>query len=501
MPVFSKSRDGRGKSKLQSRQFSSYEALHCLCQQFGLNMDSLKRLDLGNDTPLLNSSFKVSSAAQASISASALIAEEVYCQRVSAGNVLSQPVRQSIKVPLNAAEAECTALFTIDGAEPETWAKYSGVYLCCDGYIRVHANFDHHRDAFLRLIGCDEGEELPREAVAERVLKYSSIELEDRAVEAGAIIARMRSPDAWASHPQAKAMAEQPVLIIEKLNDCDPIPLPTIKEGDRNRPLDDIRVLDLTRILAGPVCTRTLAAYGAKVLTVNSPNLPNIEHIIDTGRGKRSCHLDFQRENDRETLKHLLSESDIFVQSYRPGSLANLGLSAEALADIKPGLIYSELSAFGHLGPWANKRGFDSIVQTACGFNHAEAEAFMEIQNAYKQESSSPLMPKPFPVQILDFTTGFLMAFGSQLALLKRAEEGGSWRVRCSLLQTANWLRDLGRQAPAGDSLDVDFTQLLKPFPSEYGELMAMPHAVEFSEIPVEFRQSSVKPGTHRASW
>ncbi|GAA6152735.1 CoA transferase [Pseudoteredinibacter isoporae] len=489
-----------------SSQSDSMRALQALFELFGLNTDELTRVDLGSQSPLLSSAFKVSNAAQVSIAASALMADRVYRQRLvvqDKESPVAPPTVHTVKVPLNAAEAECTAMFTLNGRAPETWAKYSGVYRCRDGYIRAHANFDHHRDAFLRLIGCDEGAFLPREHIEQRVLECSAAELEELAVDAGAIIAKMRSPEEWAEHPQAKAMAQLPVLEIEKINACEPVPLPSAGINKRARPLDDIRVLDLTRILAGPVCTRTLAAYGASVLTVNSPNLPNIEHIIDTGRGKRSCHLDFQLKEDKETFKQLLSSTDVFVQSYRPGSLAQLGLDADSLAAIKPGLVYCELSAFGHLGPWSNKRGFDSIVQTASGLNWVEAEAYRLAQANEENEKLAEITPRAFPVQILDFATGFLMAFGSQLALLKRAEEGGSWRVRCSLLQTANWLRGLGqRPFPIHDvSTSVDFSTFLKPYPSHYGHLMAMPHAAEFSNTFVDFKQASAKPGTHRAIW
>jgi crotonobetainyl-CoA:carnitine CoA-transferase CaiB-like acyl-CoA transferase len=192
-------------------------------------------------------------------------------------------------------------------------------------------------------------------------------------------------------------------------------------------------VLELTRILAGPVAGRTLAAYGADVLLVNSPALPNIDAIADTSRGKRSAHVDLRTDAGRDTLRVLVRDAHVFMQAYRPGALDALGFGAETLAAIAPGIVCVSLSAYGHVGPWAGRRGFDSLVQTATGFNVAEAQA------------AGAASPKAMPVQILDYAAGFLMAFGTAVALRRQATEGGSWHVRVSLAGTGRWLRSLGR--------------------------------------------------------
>ncbi|WP_299975123.1 CoA transferase [uncultured Pseudoteredinibacter sp.] len=461
-----------------------------LWQDFGLDPSAMHRLELPQGKAMLSSSFALSELAQGCIGASALIASEVHRTRKQAHSESWQEGK--VQVPLNAAEAECTALFTINGRSPEAWAKYSGVYKCQDGYIRVHANFDHHRDAFLGMIDLVAADSCSPEQVKHRLLSYPAQELEDRAANCGAIVAKMRSPEAWQGHPQALASAKLPLLQIEKIADSPPITLP----GNAKRPLSEIKALDLTRILAGPVATRTLAAYGAKVLSVNGPGLPNIDHVTDTGRGKRSCLLNLKQASGRDSLLDLVSDSDMFVQSYRPGSLEKLGLDVEFLCKHKPGLIYAELSAFGHLGPWAKMRGFDSIVQTACGFNWAESVAYDS-----SAASTELPMPKAFPVQILDFATGFLIAFGCQVALLKRAHEGGSWRVRCSLLQTANFLRSLGPSSLQTMNSGQNFRSFLQPYKCDYGELKAMPHAAEFNGASCVFEQASVKPGASGACW
>lgn len=474
-------------------------ALGELWQLLDLEPNALQRLKFGSETPQLSSSYPISAMAQASIGASVLMADEIALRRSR------QYQGAEILVPMGAVEAECSAVFTLDGRQPESWAKYSGVYRCRDGYIRVHANFDHHRDAFLRLLSCEPGDHVSLEKIHKALLQYSAYDLEEKAPSAGAIIARMRSPGEWAEHPQAKAMSGLAVLELEKIAHSAPIELPP--QRSCARPLAGLKVLDITRILAGPVSTRALAAYGAKVLTVNGPGLPNIDHLTDTGRGKRSCLIDLQANTDRQVLRTLVGDSDVFVQSYRPGSLQQRGFGAQELCDYKPGLIYAELSAFGHLGPWSSRRGFDSIVQTACGFNWAEASAFSNASISSASSTTPSVVtssipsPKPFPIQVLDFTTGFLMAFGCQVALLRRAQEGGSWRVRCSLLQTANWLNSLGQYSWPALNPEPDFSRYLESFSCDNGELHAMPHAPRPRGFHCNFEQASVTPGTHSACW
>jgi crotonobetainyl-CoA:carnitine CoA-transferase CaiB-like acyl-CoA transferase len=253
-------------------------------------------------------------------------------------------------------------------------------------------------------------------------------------------------------------------------------------------PLTGIRVLDLTRILAGPVAGRTLAAYGADVMLVNAPNLPNIEAIIDTSRGKLSAHVDLSTDAGCATLRDLVRDANIFIQGYRPDGIAARGFGPQQLARLRPGIVCVSLSAYGHLGPWSNRRGFDSLVQTATGFNHAEGEAF-----------GGP--PRALPMQILDFASGFLMAFGAQAALLHQAREGGSWHVRISLARTGDWLRQLGRIPNGTTAPKPDLESLLKTYESGYGRLVALPHAARFSATPPHWSRPSMPPGSHVPVW
>ena len=458
---------------------SSASALKSLWQQAGLPQDALSRVDIAEQSQLLPSSFAIGVAAQASIAAAALSAEGIYHARSGE--------HQHIEVDRAAAERECTGYFVLDGKPPNAWEKFSGLYETLDGFVRIHANFDHHRDGVLRLLGLEPSDRLEREDVASALKQWLAGVFETEAANAGLVVAKVRSLDEWDQHSHALATHDLPVMSISKIGEAPPRALSPIDENQR--PLAGLRVLDLTRILAGPICGRTLAAYGADVLLVNAPYLPNIASITDTSRGKRSAHLDLKTPNGRDTLHRLVKSTDIFVQGYRPQSIGQLGFSPDALAEAAPGIVYVSLTAYGNSGPWAGRRGFDSLVQSACGFTRAEA-----------QEAQADL-PKSLPVPIFDYASGFLMAFGAQAARLRQSREGGSWHVEVSLLQTANWIRSLGR-LPIGPAINLsDIDDHLGEFPCDHGVLRGMPHAAVFSRTPPAWALPSVRPGTHPPEW
>jgi crotonobetainyl-CoA:carnitine CoA-transferase CaiB-like acyl-CoA transferase len=208
-------------------------------------------------------------------------------------------------------------------------------------------------------------------------------------------------------------------------------------------------VLDLSRVIAGPVAGRTLAAHGADVLLISGPDLPAIPWLtIDTGRGKLTSFVELKGELGRGVLRDLLAQADIFSQGYRPRAIATLGFSPEEAARINPGIISVTLSAYGHAGPWAERRGFDSLVQTAVGFNHAEGQA------------AGVDGPKELPAQMLDHATGYFMAFGAMMAKARQAREGGSWHVAGADRTVAvesrpgrRWLCDRGFEGGSSETL------------------------------------------------
>jgi crotonobetainyl-CoA:carnitine CoA-transferase CaiB-like acyl-CoA transferase len=302
-----------------------------------------------------------------------------------------------------------------------------------------------------------------------------------------------RSHAEWASHPQAAAIAALPLMEIVRIGDSAPEPLPA---GDR--PLAGIRVLDLTRVLAGPTCARTLAEHGADVLKITAAHLPNLGYQEwDTGHGKLSAQLDLRNPESLEILRGLVRQSDVFSQGYRPGTLAGRGLSPEELAALRPGLVYVSLSAFGHAGPWASRRGFDTVVQTVSGITTRQAECF---------PGKTP-GPQFYPVSAIDYCTGYLMAFGAMVALGRRAQEGGSWLVRISLAQVGKWIVDLG-EVPAATLKDVpaEFTadelerwSTVSETPS--GSLRHLKPAAQLSETPPYWARPSVPLGYHAPAW
>ena len=444
----------------------------------GLSVDALTYAQFSGKDPILPSSFAIATAAQSTIAAAALAACEVGFARGQA--------RQVVAIDAQHAALECSGWFSVNGIVPEAWDQFSGLYPCADGWVRLHTNFIHHREGALDLLGLNAGT-ANKEAVRAALAHWCAIDFEDAAAERGLVVSALRSFETWDLHPQALAIAGQPLLTFDRIGDAPTRSLPALAPEDR--PLTGIRVVDQTRIIAGPVGGRTLAAYGADVMLINAPHLPNIDAIMESSRGKLSAQLDLRDRADRQTLDALLDETHVVLQGYRPGGLDQLGCGPAQLVGRHPGLIVVSLSAYGNQGPWANRRGFDSLVQTATGFNHAEGLAF------------GTDLPKPLPVQILDFATGFLMAFGASVALCRQRQFGGSWHVQVSLAQTAHWLRGLGRVAEgtsAQSPLPAPYTERSR---SGYGDLVAMRHAAQFSRTPAHFARPSMPPGSHTPRW
>jgi crotonobetainyl-CoA:carnitine CoA-transferase CaiB-like acyl-CoA transferase len=373
----------------------------------------------------------------------------------------------------------------VNGKVPDEYHDdIAGLYRCGDGrWVRLHTNLPHHCSGLLALLGCEHD----RKAVERTLEGWKAEKLEDAAAEAGLVVTACRSFAEWDAHPQGQAVAKLPPFTIERIGDAPAKPLATAE-----RPLSGIKVLDLTRIIAGPVCGRTMAAHGADVLLVTAAHLPSmLPLVIDTGRGKLSTSLDLREPSAREALTALVSDADIFVQGYRPGAIAAYGFGPQEVAKLRPGIVYVSLCAYGHEGPWAKRRGFDSLVQTVSGLNDAEAKAFGSSE------------PKALPAQELDHATGYLLAFTAMSALARRAWQGGSWHVRCSLAQTGYWLRQLGRidGMKCRDPRSADVRDLLEETPSGFGQLTAVRHAATMSETPPRWTRPSVPLGTHPPAW
>jgi crotonobetainyl-CoA:carnitine CoA-transferase CaiB-like acyl-CoA transferase len=458
---------------------TSQDILQDLWELGGGDPSALDSVKLTGLAPILPSSFAIDTAAQVTIAAAGLAAAEIWRERSGQA--------QDVSVALEHAVAECRSerYLRLDGnPPPPAWDAIAGVYKVRDGFVRLHTNFKHHRDNVCKVLNCRP----ERDDVQAALNDWDGETFETMAYAGGCVVSYMRSYEQWSKHPQAVALAQMPLLTIEKIGEAPPRAWP---EGDR--PLEGVRVLDLSRVIAGPVAGRTLAVHGADVMLISSPDLPAIPWLtIDTGRGKLSASLDLKSSPGRAALHLLLAEADIFSQGYRPNAIAALGFSPEQAAEIRPGIVYVSLSAYGHEGPWENRRGFDSLVQTSTGFNHAEGQA------------AGVDGPKELPSQMLDHATGYLMAFGAMMAKARQAREGGSWHVRVSLAQTGRWLWNLGRIEGAMKRPDLPL-EAIKPYtlamPSGFGELQAVRHSAILSKTPAFWARPSMPLGTHVPHW
>ncbi|MDH5737783.1 MAG: CoA transferase, partial [Gammaproteobacteria bacterium] len=311
-----------------------------------------------------------------------------------------------------------------------------------------------------------------------------ALERENAIAEVNGCGAMVRSDSEWLAHAQGQVLSRQPVIEIEKIGESDPEPF---REGAR--PLEGTRVLDLTRILAGPTCGRTLAEHGADVLMVTAEHLPQSDYfVMDTGHGKRSCFLDLAIPAEAAQLKGLVGEADVFSQGYRPGTLAAKGFSPEQLAEIRPGIVYVSMNCYGFEGPFSDRAGWEQLAQTVTGI-------------AQEQGAERPQL---LPAAACDYMTGYLAAYGTLLALARRAREGGSWHVKASLCQSGMFLQRQGRVDYTGANLDIDpeaVRQISLTSETEFGRMTHLGPVLNLSETPPKWICPTVPLGTHQPGW
>ena len=464
----------------------SHDALRTILPAAGFSEDRGRAVEISKDRdPLLPTPFRIGETSAAALAAVGLAVSDLWELRTGRPQEIAVDTRQAT------ASLRSGHYMKLDGAPVSTERNtIMGVYPAKNGrWSYLHCNFPNHRAAALSVLGVPED----REAVRKAVAGWDALELEEAIIAARGAGGMVRTMDEWAKHPQAAAVASLPLLEIVKIGDSRPEKLPA---GDR--PLSGLRVLDLTRVLAGPTCARTLAEHGADVLKITAAHLPNIGYQeYDTGHGKLSAHLDLRQPKDVDTLRGLVREGDVFSQGYRPGTLGARGFAPEALAALRPGIVVVSLCAFGHVGPWAARRGFDTVIQTVSGITHRQGELFPGAEPG----------PQFYPVSAIDYLTGYLMAFGAMVALARRAREGGSWLVRISLAQTGRWLVDRGQVPEA----------LLKDVPKEFtpdeisrwtitsdtpmGRLHHLGPVVRLSETPPRWARPSVPLGYHEPAW
>ncbi len=438
----------------------------------------------GND-PILPTPFRIGECSAAALGAIGLAISDLWESRTGRSQEVAVDTRQAT------ASLRSGKYMQMDGATVSTERNtVMGVYPAKNGrWSYLHCNFPNHRAAALGVLGVAED----RDEVSKAVAKWDALELEEAIIAAKGAGGMVRTIEEWAQHPQAAAVASLPLMEIVKIGDSPPEKLP-----DGDRPMSGVRVLDLTRVLAGPTCARTLAEHGADVLKITAAHLPNIGYQeYDTGHGKLSANLDLREQQDLETLRGLVRESDVFSQGYRPGTLGTRGLSPEELAQLRPGIVYVSLSAFSHVGPWASRRGFDTVVQTVSGITSRQGDLF----------PGAVPGPQFYPVSAIDYLTGYLMAFGALVALGRRTREGGSWLVRISLAQVGHWLVGRGQVPDTGlkdvpeEFTSAELDRWFMESNTPVGRLQHLGPVVRLSETPPHWARPSVPLGYNEPVW
>ena len=462
------------------------EILRGLLPLAGWNEDRLDDLMItGGSDPILPTSFRIGDTSTAALSAVGLAVSDLWESKTGRKQRVSVDARRAT------ASLRSGKYMQMDGAGVSTERNMvMGTYPTKDGrWSYLHCNFPNHRAAALSVLGVNED----RDEVTKAVAKWDAFDLEEAIIEARGAGGMVRSMEEWAIHPQAAAIASLPLMDIVKIADSPPEPLP-----DGSRPLSGVRVLDLTRVLAGPTCARTLAEHGADVMKITARHLPNIGYQeYDTGHGKLNATLDLRDGRQMETLRGLVRQTDVFSQGYRPGTLGGRGLSPEELAELRPGIVYISLSAFSHEGPWASRRGFDTVVQTVSGITQRQGELF---------PGAIP-GPQFYPVSAIDYLTGYLMAFGGIVALNKRIHDGGSWLVRISLAQVGRWLVSQGEipetrlKEVAAEFTPEEIASWLMVSEPPMGNLGHLSPVIGLSESAPRWSRPSVPLGYHDPVW
>ena len=376
-----------------------------------------------------------------------------------------------------------TTLRPVGWTSPPLWDAVAGDYLASDGWIRLHTNAPHHRDAALAVLGVA----AERDAVAQAVARWRADDLEAAVVERNGCAAAMRSLDAWAAHPQGRSVAAEPLLHRAP-------GIHAARPGwqmPRQRPLQGIRVLDLTRILAGPVATRFLAGFGADVLRIDPIGWEEPGTVPEVVLGKRCARLNLKDPADRAVLEQLLGQADVMIHGYSPDALARLGLDADRRRALNPALVDVSLDAYGWTGPWHGRRGFDSLVQMSTGIADAGMRA------------AGSDCPVPLPCQAIDHATGYLMATAALRGLTERYASGVGSSARASLARTARVLVAHAGALQGGPALAPESPQDLTAAIEEtsWGPVRRVNVPLRVGDIPQAWDYPASALGSSQASW
>ncbi|KAH7198925.1 CoA-transferase family III domain-containing protein [Fusarium flagelliforme] len=471
--------------------FIARDIVHEIWKGLSLPPSALTSLELPGDDgkPGLPSSYKIGSLAQGTIALSGLLAALIHSLR-NQGPVPKVTVPQKHSV----IEFKSERLYILNRKPaPSTRGLIGGLHKTSDGHVRIHDSFPNHRYGTLKLLG------LPLTAsridVTKKTQGWASIDLESVGLESGLAIYALRSYKQWDMLPQSRAIDDFPISLTRIASA--PVGLsPRLTPGN-DKCLRGLRVVEMSRVIAAPLAGRTLAAHGADVIWVTSPGLPDLPNTDrDLARGKRTVHIDINDVEGHEKLRELIKSCDVFIQGFRPGSLAAKGFGPDEVAALNPGIIYACMSAFGPKGPWSERRGYDSLVQTCSGMNVSEAEHYGAGEAA-----------RPTPCQALDHAGGYLLASGVMAALHRQSVQGGSYRVDVSLAGAMKYLRSMG-QYPGKTGFEVgdyekpsDVEDYLETRQSGFGEMRAVKHSVSVQGAEPSWDIMPKPLGSDKAQW
>ena len=450
-----------------------------LLAEVGLPTDGAP-LTIDDAAPVLPARFPIGARAAAALGACGVAAATILHERTG--------VSQDVYVDQRRADVSLLSFLMnrLDGDMPIRTAEGNALvalYECRDGrWIHLHGAFPKLAQCTVDVIGGAVGEDAAR--VAQRVAHFDGLALEDALAEVGACGAMVRTADEWAAHPQRDAIAPLGRISIERVGDGPVLPAGSGAE----RPLAGVRVLDLTRVLAGPTNARVLAEHGADVLHINGDHMDNVPaFVVDTNHGKRSAALDLRTADDVAVLRALASEADVFSQGYRGDALARRGFGPDELAALRPGIVYVTINCYGDVGPWRLRPGWEQLAQSVTGIAAAQGEA------------GNPAL---VPAAAADYTTGYLAALGTMAALRRRSVEGGSWHVRVSLCQTAMWIAQDGPSVDPSTATGFgDVSPWLVTEDTAFGELVHLTPVVQMSQTPAYWATPVVPLGTDTPTW
>lgn len=445
-------------------------------------------VEVFGEDPVHRSKLRLGAGVSAALAMVATAIDDIWTARTG--------TRQTVRIDLRHAAVAISSMWLVrvDGERAvlrpggEHLPPTRGQYRTADGrVVYLQDTYRPLEQGALEVLGC----EATTEAIREAIGAWQARDLEEAFVREGLTGVIVRTPDEWLAHPSGQALQNAPVVEIEQIGDAPPLPLPV-----GPRPLSGLRVLEDTRVLAGPVISRTLAEFGADVLQIGAPRHIEEESesaLVDTGHGKRRAYVDLATEGGGATARELLRTADVFSQSYRTGSVERLGLGPRAVAALRPGIVYVSVNCFGHRGPWISKRGFDGNIQAASGIT--------QIQYGDRGRD-----PGNIAMALNDYGTGYWGAYGVLRALQLRAEHGGSYHVRVSLGQTASYFLRLGtpHEADAGSDSDAVIalaTEFMERVESPFGSVDRLRPVIQMSSTNPHWEGPPVRPGTHPAEW